>query len=604
MAEAGRQVALGARGLATGAVALPALGADVLGHILNLGVKAYNASTGSSIPEFPAQGPALEKALSAAGVPAPETAGERVAYDVNRAAGGAATTMGAAGLSAPASAVGQGVRSALIANPGMQSAAAVSGAAASGATREAGGGPGAQLVAGMAGSLAPTVARDSLAATTRLAFRGGKEGQQAMQGNIKTFEDAGTVPTVGQATEGRIAQAGESLLSKVPGGAGRMAAKAEAQQAQIGSKIDQLANTLSPRSDATSAGRQVGKGVEGFVSKFKAKGGSLYDDVDTFIAPDVPVPVTITSATLAKLTTQAQGAPTVSKLLVNPRVKAVADALQTDAPQGQLPYDSLKKLRTMIGEQLTSSELISDMPKTQLKQIYGAITRDMQTAAQTAGPNAVKALNRANSYWRAGMDRVDQLDRVVNKIDFESIYKAATSGTREGATNLRAVMRSVPEEARDAVTATFIKKMGQSLPGKAVDEGSFSTESFLTNWNKLSPEAKMQLFNKDDLRKGLDSIAKVAGNIRSGSKVFANPSGTGPAIALSSGAGGAVLAALLGRPEVAGGIVAGMGVANASARLMSNPTFVKWLASDLRRPREQIPAQIQALIRAESEPSK
>jgi len=66
---------------------------------------------------------------------------------------------------------------------------------------------------------------------------------------------------------------------------------------------------------------------------------------------------------------------------------------------------------------------------------------------------------------------------------------------------------------------------------------AFNVGSFLTNWNKLSPEAKSVLFNgySPSFRMDMDKLARVASNLRSGSQVYANPPGTAAALAQVGG---------------------------------------------------------------------
>ncbi len=65
----------------------------------------------------------------------------------------------------------------------------------------------------------------------------------------------------------------------------------------------------------------------------------------------------------------------------------------------------------------------------------------------------------------------------------EKVFQAAMSGTKDGATTLRAVMRSLPEDGQKAVSAAVIKRMGLANPGAQNAAGdAFSPNTFLTNW--------------------------------------------------------------------------------------------------------------------------
>ena len=263
-----------------------------------------------------------------------------------------------------------------------------------------------------------------------------------------------------------------------------------------------------------------------------------------------------------------------------------------------IPYEALKTLRTRIGEQ-TDDALIAQVPAKQLRRLYGALSDDLREAADAAGPQAKAAWTRANNHTRAGMKRLEAIESVVEKNGGpEAIFRAATAGTKEGATTLRAVMQSLDTEGQKTVSATVLRRLGIANPSNQDDLGEqFSTSTFLTNWNKLSGEAKRTLFDRygPKFREDMNQIAKVAANLREGSEVFRNPSGTARQQALWSTTGGFALSVLTGRVDVAAGIAAGVGGANLSARLMTNPRFVRWLAQATKHPTAHTPSMINQL---------
>jgi hypothetical protein len=263
------------------------------------------------------------------------------------------------------------------------------------------------------------------------------------------------------------------------------------------------------------------------------------------------------------------------------------------AAGGKLPYEAVKKLRTLVGNEMADSGLMSDVPRSKWKALYGALSSDME-AAVSGNPAAKAAWGRANNFTRAGMRRLEVLDGVIEKNGGpEAIYRAALSGTREGASTLRAVMRSLPEDAQKNVSATVLKRLGRARPGQQdADGGAFSTETFLTNWNSLSPEAKAVLFHRygPEFRRDMNQIAKVAENLRGGSKVFQNPSGTGQAITQVTAAATFLTSLLTGNAGAAAAVASGVGGANLSARLLTNPRAVRWLAQATKVPAAAVPA--------------
>lgn len=572
----------------------------------------------------------IDALMDRMGLPKPENAQERIASDVQGAmAGGAGVVKGGELMANASTPLLRKIGEAVASRPGMQTVSAATGGAAAGGTREAGGGPVAQMAAGMAGGMAPALPA-AAAASARALVRGGEAGRLRVANNIDTFEEAGAgTPTVGQATESRGNRAIESTLAKVPGGAGQMATKAEGEAAGLGAKVEDMASTLAPRAGAAPAGRQIKTGLEQFVTDFKASSGKLYDELDKHIPKDTSVGVSNTRTALEKLNADIPGAPNLSKWFKNSKIQGIEGAMDKDAPATQaqpiisqilgpggeqlvtgqttakaagIPYEALKKLRTLVGNEISDSTIASDVPRSKWKPLYAALSKDMGAAAQEAGPKAEAAFVRANNFHRSGMQRLDDvLGPIMKKGDPEDVFKAALSGTQEGATTINGVMKSLPEESRKAVASTMLQRLGKATPGKQNDLGeTFSSETFLTNWNKLHPDAKRVLFSTlpTEMRSDLDKIAKVSSNVREGSKVFANPSGTAQASSSNITAGAFALSVLTGQWHAAAGIAGGVGLANGGARLMTSPKFVHWLAESTRVPQEQLPAQLNQLFQA------
>lgn len=173
--EAGRQLGLTARAGIQGLASLPNMAADAVGGLANTGLDAVlGEGKGPRIPSF---SKALERGLDASPLPQPETPVERVAGEAASAVAGTGGVVGLGKLLAKgASGVAQAVGKGLSAESGLQTASAAAGAGASGATREGGGGEGAQLAAGLAGALVPGAVSPS-----RVPTAGGAQLRAAAQ---------------------------------------------------------------------------------------------------------------------------------------------------------------------------------------------------------------------------------------------------------------------------------------------------------------------------------------------------------------------------------------------------------------------------------------
>jgi hypothetical protein len=222
-----------------------------------------------------------------------------------------------------------------------------------------------------------------------------------------------------------------------------------------------------------------------------------------------------------------------------------------------------------------------------MKALYGALSEDLGGAVK-GNPKAESAWSRANNYTKAGMRRIESIESVIDKSGGpEAIFKAATANTKEGATTLRSVMQSLDDEGRKMVSATVLRRLGIAKAGVQGELGDqFSTESFLTNWNLLSKEAKATLFDRygPQFRSDVDQIAKFTSNLREGSQVFKNPSGTAQATGQAATVGALAASIVTGNFGAAGAILGGVGAANLSARLLTNPRFVRWLAQTTKVP--------------------
>ena len=143
-------------------------------------------------------------------------------------------------------------------------------------------------------------------------------------------------------------------------------------------------------------------------------------------------------------------------------------------------------------------------------------------------------------------------------------------------------MRSLAPSERQVVSEAVANRLGRARPGvQDVSNELFSSETYLTNWNKLSPGAKAQLFPNPPLRENMDRLARAASAIRSGKGIYANPSGTAGSFAaysvylspLASVAAGSVA------PLVAAG--GASGTAFVGAKMLTNPKVVEWLATPI-----------------------
>lgn len=283
--------------------------------------------------------------------------------------------------------------------------------------------------------------------------------------------------------------------------------------------------------------------------------------------------------------------------------------LLTGKADGKLPFEALKKLRTLVGKEMDNASLLSDVPRDKWTALYAALSDDMKAAAEQQGPEAMRAWSRANAYYAARVKRLESIEHVIDKNGGpEAIYQAATGNLKWGGSTLSAVMKSLPAESQKELTAMVLRRMGRATPGVQNAEGDrFSMSTFLSNWDNVSKDARRALFDRygAGFSQNMDQIARMASNIRDGGEVFRNPSGSGRMIALLSQTVGAATTAgsamLNSSPRAAAAILAAAAgsaaAANLTARAMTKPKFVAWLASNTNKPVGEVLSQLQVISR-------
>jgi hypothetical protein len=442
------------------------------------------------------------------------------------------------------------------------------------------------------------------------AFTGyGTKAKVANQQRLKNFIDAGVTPSLGQVTQKRGIQTVELLLGNFPGSSGVIAKTAQEAQDALGKKALNLGRNLINKAlpaNEVQVGRVINQGIkngvnasDGFVGRFQSRAGVLFGELDNYVKPDDLINIGGTLDKLKGLVAPIPGAEASSVVFKNSFLDDIFKGLQKDVAKnkGGLPYNAIKSLRNKIGNKLSSLDLVPDVDKAQLKLIYGALSEDLKAGAkQLGGQKALNAFTRSNKFYQSGLKRIESYLEPITKVaDPDRIASLLLNSAKEGSTRINAIKKSLTTDQYRVFLSSVIEKMGRIRPGQAIagalddvveGSGKFSSETFLTNWNKLTKEAKDVLFSgkgwSKEMIKDLDQLVSVSDIIRQSGKTFANPSGTadrvvGQGLLLGGGA-----TAITGNPAYIIGLLGAFGGANVTAKLFTNPSFVKWLASSTK----------------------
>jgi hypothetical protein len=431
----------------------------------------------------------------------------------------------------------------------------------------------------------------------------GKTGKATSE-RLANYIDAGVTPSLGQVTQKQGIQTVELILGNIPGSSGKIASVASKAQDDLGKAALKIAtkniNKTLPATEV-QVGRVIKNGIKdgvnssnGFVGRFQSKAGVLFGEVDNFIKKDSLISLNGTIKSLEDLVTPIKGAEATSLVFKNQFLDDILKGFNTDLAKngGRMPYQAIKSIKQKIGNKLSSFDLINPVDKTQLKLVYGALSKDLESYLK-GNVKGLNALSRANNYYKSGLSRIDNyLEPIYKNSDPDRIASLLLNTGKEGATRLNAIKKSLTTEQYNVFLSNIMERLGRLQPGQALSGdlvegvGKFSSETFLTNFNRLSKEAQESLFKgkgwTSGMQKDFSEILNISNFIRQSGKTFKNPSGTADRIVgqgMMFGAAGSLAVnpafALVGLPLV-------IGSARVVTGLMTNPRFIKWLAQGIK----------------------
>jgi hypothetical protein len=212
---------------------------------------------------------------------------------------------------------------------------------------------------------------------------------------------------------------------------------------------------------------------------------------------------------------------------VAPQIRAMHDMLTR--AKGKLTFRELKANRSVVGTLLNDrSGLVSNPARDRLKHLYGAMSDDMEAAAeQLGGPQAKTAMQAANRYNVERHRLIDEtLSQVMGKEKngalmppeqaFKKFYGDAKSGGQADIQQIRQLKAAFPKSAWDEIGSGVIHMAGRD------PDGHFNVAQFAREFsgkNGLSPAAKRELFDSDTLEH-LETLARVSSHIQSASKFY------------------------------------------------------------------------------------
>lgn len=419
---------------------------------------------------------------------------------------------------------------------------------------------------------------------------------------VRQMEKYNITPTIGVTMKG--------FGGRLESGLSQNIVSAELMQKQVDTVIDEshqaLKNIVKRYGTARTkqgAGGVIVEAAESAAKRAGDKISKLYDDAFNLVGRGTIVDIDSTKMLYNDMVGEITKAPQSRGSVYSKAVKTM-QAMLSDAENG-IDFETLRAIRTDIGRDL-QDPLTSGATSSQnaaMKRVYAALTTDMQKAAEAAGPAAKKAIGRADTYKRAYETTAAKTLNKIMKFDAEEkAYKFAIAASKDGGSSLSKLRKLFTDDEWGDVSATVLSQLGENV------DGSFSVNRFVTNYEKLAPEAKDALFRGGrykDAADALDGFVDIMGMLKDAGR-YQNTSNTAGAIqtnlivtqlmGASMGAAGGFLTGeqtgLGGVPGAIGGLIA----PRVAARLITNKAFVKWLAQPVSEGAQEASAHFARLI--------
>lgn len=364
--DLGRAAAMTGRAVTHGVLGIPELLHDGL-------IRApYNAAAeamGSDSRIAPG-GQQIDHMLNSAGVPDPhpQNATERVIQNIDRGIGGLVSGVGiGSGLQSLASPVARGVGAALTSNLGSQTAATIAGAGSSDVAREAGVGPTGQVIAGLAGGIAPAGVGSARIGLGNLAGSALPKPSPEVAQLAKSALEMGIPLKASQVSPSKVGKLVDSVTGQVP-----FSGSQKFSDSQTKAFGRQIAKTIGENADNVTS--------EVF-ARAKARIGASYDDLASRINTE------ITPSVQKKLDGVLGDA---EQFGTSDSVNAIQSALnrvKEQAVAGQLPGKAYKSLDSQLGNVVKNGGEKGNYAK-QLQQVL----RDAFTNSASPADKAQMAL--------------------------------------------------------------------------------------------------------------------------------------------------------------------------------------------------------------------
>jgi hypothetical protein len=283
-------------------------------------------------------------------------------------------------------------------------------------------------------------------------------------------------------------------------------------QQQVLDAAEKAISNVGKAKDAATAGENLIKGLDTAKKAFQSKASKLYNYADSLMpngfvkVSNLKKALTDTPDTLKDLS--------MAKVLRSPETGKLADdfvaALSEAQSKGKVDYNFLKSMRTEVGRLIDETSFAA--PEQRFwRKTYGALSKDMEEVAKSAGTEAFQAVKDANVFYRTGRTELEkQMLRFGGKKEAEDVFKAvaSTDMLKNAPQKVVKLFNRIPNNSdKKVIGATIIKRLGLKTDGG----NEFDLLTFANKWENIATTAKNAISGGAQNAKSLDMLVR---NIR------------------------------------------------------------------------------------------
>ena len=354
----------------------------------------------------------------------------------------------------------------------------------------------------------------------------------------RAAEDLGVLPTAGM--QGPVGSMLSGGLEASPISGPTIQRSTERVITEMKDAADNIASKAGVQTTTEAAGEALQSGSGKFVNKFEDKAELLFNRVDDLIGKDAMVVAPSTADALEEIAKYAAAHPEIASQLNLGKFVKLYDQFRGSGSglsgvDTAIPYGVLKDLRSTFGKSIGKiNGPLADMDQGRVKMIYGKLSEDMKLAAESSGPDALKAFEQANGFYARGREIIDgTIARFTNAKTSQEAYTnlqrmLVEGNVRQSTAAILNIRKALPKEDFDTFRSTLISNLGKATANAQDAAGEvFSPNTFLTNYNKLNKSSRKVVFGELDAE--LAKLAKVAEQAKDAS-ANVNRSRTGVAV--------------------------------------------------------------------------